>query len=62
MATAGSNRWPDQVAIAHRVWIELLNRMLELEGKARDRDARLELLRYQVRELSGARAQGRRGG
>ena len=40
-----------QVAIAHRVWLELLNRMIELEGKARDRDARLELLRYQVREL-----------
>lgn len=40
-----------QVSIAHRVWNELLNRTLELEGKARDRDARLELLRYQVREL-----------
>lgn len=40
-----------QVAIAHRVWLELLNRMIELEGKARDRESRLELLRYQVREL-----------
>jgi DNA repair protein RecN (Recombination protein N) len=40
-----------QVEIAHRVWIGLLNRMLELEGMARDRDARLDLLRYQVREL-----------
>jgi len=40
-----------QVEIAHRVWIGLLNRMLELEGKARDRDARLDLLRYQVQEL-----------
>jgi DNA repair protein RecN (Recombination protein N) len=40
-----------QVAIAHRVWNELLNRTLELEGKARDREARLELLSYQVREL-----------
>jgi DNA repair protein RecN (Recombination protein N) len=40
-----------QVEIAHRVWNGLLNRMLELEGKARDRDARLDLLRYQVREL-----------
>ncbi|MDB6158545.1 MAG: recombination and repair protein [Gammaproteobacteria bacterium] len=40
-----------QVGIAHRVWLELLNRTLELEGKARDRDARLELLRYQVSEL-----------
>ncbi len=41
-----------QVGIAHRVWLELMNRMVELEGKARDRDARLELLRYQVRELT----------
>lgn len=41
-----------QVEIAHRVWIELLNRMLELESKARDREARLDLLRYQVRELN----------
>jgi DNA repair protein RecN (Recombination protein N) len=40
-----------QVGIAHRVWLGLLNRMLELESKARDRDARLDLLRYQVREL-----------
>jgi DNA repair protein RecN (Recombination protein N) len=40
-----------QVEIAHRVWNGLLNRMLDLEGKARDRDARLDLLRYQVREL-----------
>jgi DNA repair protein RecN (Recombination protein N) len=40
-----------QVGIAHRVWLELLNRTLELEGRARDRDARLELLRHQVREL-----------
>jgi len=40
-----------QVEIAHRVWNGLLNRMLELETKARDRDARLDLLRYQVREL-----------
>ncbi len=41
-----------QVGIAHRVWLELMNRTVELEGKARDRDARLELLRYQVRELN----------
>ena len=41
-----------QVGIAHRVWLELVNRTVELEGKARDRDARLELLRYQVRELT----------
>jgi DNA repair protein RecN (Recombination protein N) len=40
-----------QVGISHRVWNGLLNRMLELETLARDRDARLDLLRYQVREL-----------
>jgi DNA repair protein RecN (Recombination protein N) len=40
-----------QVEIAHRVWNGLLNRMLEVETKARDRDAKLDLLRYQVREL-----------
>jgi DNA repair protein RecN (Recombination protein N) len=41
-----------QVGIAHRVWLELLNRTLALESQARDRDAKLELLRYQVRELN----------
>ena len=42
-----------QVGIAHRVWLGLLNRTLDLESKARDRDARLDLLRYQVQELDG---------
>jgi DNA repair protein RecN (Recombination protein N) len=41
-----------QVGITHRVWLELMNRTLELESKARDRDAKLELLRYQVSELN----------
>lgn len=41
-----------QVGIAHRVWLGLLNSTLELESKARDRDAKLELLRYQVSELN----------
>jgi DNA repair protein RecN (Recombination protein N) len=41
-----------QVGIAYRVWLELLNRTLDLESKARDRDAKLELLRYQVSELN----------
>jgi DNA repair protein RecN (Recombination protein N) len=41
----------EQVRIAHHVWHGLLERMLELETKARDRDARLDLLRYQVQEL-----------
>ncbi len=42
-----------QVGIAHRVWLGLLNRTLDLESKARDRDAKLELLRYQLQELAG---------
>ena len=46
-----------QVGIAHRVWLELLNRTLELDSKARDRDARLELLRYQLRELQALNLQ-----
>jgi DNA repair protein RecN (Recombination protein N) len=41
-----------EVGIAHRVWLKLLNAALALEGKARDRDARLSLLRYQARELA----------
>jgi DNA repair protein RecN (Recombination protein N) len=40
-----------QVEAAHRVWLALLNRLLELESASRDRDARLELLRFQVQEL-----------
>ncbi len=40
-----------QVGIAHRVWREMLERTLELESRARDREAKLELLRYQVSEL-----------
>jgi DNA repair protein RecN (Recombination protein N) len=41
-----------QVGIAHRVWREMLERTLELETRARDREAKLELLRYQVSELN----------
>jgi DNA repair protein RecN (Recombination protein N) len=40
-----------QVGIAHRVWLEILNRTLELEGQAQNRDSRLELLRHEAREL-----------
>jgi DNA repair protein RecN (Recombination protein N) len=40
-----------QVGIAHRVWREMLERTLELESRARDREARLDLLRYQAGEL-----------
>src|SRR6201996_3023195 len=41
-----------QVGISHRVWLELLNRTLELEGRARDRDAKLDVLRHQATELA----------
>jgi DNA repair protein RecN (Recombination protein N) len=56
-AYGGLEALTSQVGIAHRVWLELLNRTLELEGKARDRDARLELLRYQLRELQALNLQ-----
>jgi len=46
-----------QVGIAHRVWLELLNRTLELDSKAHDRDAKLELLRYQRQELEALQLQ-----
>jgi DNA repair protein RecN (Recombination protein N) len=36
---------------AHAIWIAMVNRTIELEGKARDRDSRIELLRHQVGEL-----------
>jgi len=40
-----------KVREAHKVWIALVNRTVELEGKSRDRDSRVELLRFQVSEL-----------
>lgn len=42
----------EQVAGAHATWLQLLNRQLEIESRLRDRDARLELLRFQVNELA----------
>jgi DNA repair protein RecN (Recombination protein N) len=45
------NTLVSQVGISHRVWLELLNRTLELESRARDREAKFDLLRYQVQEL-----------
>ena len=41
----------DSVREAHKVWIALVNRTVELEGKARDRESKLELIRFQVSEL-----------
>jgi DNA repair protein RecN (Recombination protein N) len=40
-----------QVGIAYRVWHEMLERTLELETRAHDREAKLDLLKYQVGEL-----------
>jgi len=40
-----------KVREAHKNWIALVNRIVELEGKARDRDSRSDLLRFQVSEL-----------
>jgi DNA repair protein RecN (Recombination protein N) len=36
---------------SHGIWIALVNRTVELEGKARDRESRIEMLRFQVNEL-----------
>jgi DNA repair protein RecN (Recombination protein N) len=36
---------------AYRNWVDYVNRASELEGKARDRESRLEMLRFQVTEL-----------
>jgi DNA repair protein RecN (Recombination protein N) len=40
-----------QVGIAYRVWREMLERTLELETRARDREAKLDLLKHQAGEL-----------
>jgi DNA repair protein RecN (Recombination protein N) len=41
----------DSVREAHKIWIALVNRTVELESKARDRESRIEMLRFQVNEL-----------
>src|SRR6187399_1281628 len=41
----------DSVREAHKVWLALVNRTVELESKARDRESKLELIRFQVNEL-----------
>jgi DNA repair protein RecN (Recombination protein N) len=52
-----------QVGIAHRVWLSFLNRTLELETQAHDRDARAALLRHQLQELEAlALAEGEHQG
>ncbi|HTQ35865.1 MAG TPA: AAA family ATPase, partial [Steroidobacteraceae bacterium] len=42
----------DSVARAHGAWLALLNQVLEKESQLRDRDARVELLRFQLNELA----------
>ncbi len=41
----------DGVREAYKTWVGYVNRASELEGKSRDRDSRVELLRFQVSEL-----------
>src|SRR5687768_3356486 len=41
----------DGVREAYKTWVAYVNRAAELEGKSRDRDSRVELLRFQVSEL-----------
>src|SRR3954468_5837794 len=41
----------DAVRESYKTWVGYVNRTAELEGKARDRDSRIELLRFQVGEL-----------
>lgn len=40
-----------QVAAAHAQWLALLNRSVELESAGDERSSRLDLLRYQLREI-----------
>jgi len=42
----------EEVAMAHGEWLSLLNKVLEIESRLRDRDARIELLRFQSNELA----------
>ncbi len=41
----------EDVARAHGEWLALLNKVLDVESRLRDRDARIELLRFQAGEL-----------
>jgi DNA repair protein RecN (Recombination protein N) len=50
-ASGGLEALAGEVAGLQRVWLNLLNRTLDLESRVRDRDARSELVQFQVREL-----------
>lgn len=41
-----------EVQVAHATWLTLLNRQLEFESSLRDRESRLEMLRFQESELA----------
>jgi DNA repair protein RecN (Recombination protein N) len=41
-----------RVQAAHGIWLGLLNKLLEIESRIRDRDARIDLLRFQDGELA----------
>ena len=51
MTSARTPSSPTACARRYKTWLDYVNRAAELEGKARDRDSRIELLRFQVGEL-----------
>jgi DNA repair protein RecN (Recombination protein N) len=51
-ASGGLEALASEVAGLQRVWLTLLNRTLDLESRARDREGRLDLLGFQLRELA----------
>jgi|JRYD01.1.fsa_nt_gb DNA repair protein RecN (Recombination protein N) len=50
-ASGGLEALAGEVSGLQRVWLNLLNRTLDLESRVHDRDARAELVQFQVREL-----------
>ncbi len=42
----------EEVEAAHGRWLGLLNRLLEIESRLRDRESRMEMLRFQTSELA----------
>jgi DNA repair protein RecN (Recombination protein N) len=42
----------ENVEAAHGRWLGLLNRLLDIESRLRDRDSRMEMLRFQTGELA----------
>ncbi|MBV6417289.1 MAG: DNA repair protein RecN [Steroidobacteraceae bacterium] len=50
-ASGGLEALAGEVGGLQRVWLNLLNRALDLESRVRERDARTDLLQFQTREL-----------